>query len=237
MPRSADLEKDANFEATPLGFVKRQRTKPKPVPAGTKLTDQVAIITGSNVGLGLETSRQLLQLGLSHLIMGVRSQTKGDAAAAQLRTKFPSATISVWIIDMQSYDSIRAFATKCESLPRIDITILNAGLVNTPYTVVPSTKHEVTLQVNYLSTALLALLLLPTLKSKKIPGTQRPPVLSIVGSDLAYGAVLETSGPIFPQFDNPKAFAQFPWYGKSKLLVTFLVSKLAELVDLSLIHI
>ncbi|KAH8657385.1 hypothetical protein BGZ60DRAFT_415796 [Tricladium varicosporioides] len=225
------LESQASFEATMFGLLRRQFTHPKPLPAGIQLTDQVAIVTGSNVGLGLEASRQLLQLGLSHLVMGVRSQGKGDAAAAQLRTAFPSATISVWIVDLESYDSIRAFANQCAALPRIDIVILNAGLMNMTYATVPATGHEITMQVNYLSTALLAILLLPILKVKRVTGASRPPVLSIVVSDAAYGVDIDTTGPVLQQLDRPKAFSQFPWYSKSKLLLVLFVSKLAELVS------
>ena len=228
---STELESQASYEATVFGFLGRQFTRPKPLPAGIQLTDQVAIVTGSNVGLGLEASRQLLQLGLSHLVMGVRSQVKGNAAAAQLRTAFPSATISVWMVDLESYDSIRAFADQCATLPRIDIAILNAGLMNTPYTIVPATKHEITMQVNYLSTALLAILLLPILRAKRVAGAIRPPVLTLVGSDAAYGADIETEGPVLPQLDKPEAFSQLPWYSKSKLLLVLFVSKLAELVS------
>jgi NAD(P)-dependent dehydrogenase (short-subunit alcohol dehydrogenase family) len=228
---STKLESQASFEATLFGLLHRQFTHPEPLPAGIQLTDQVAIVTGSNVGLGLEASRQLLQLGLSGLVMGVRSQAKGDSAAAQLRNAFPSATISVWVVDLESYDSIRAFADQCATLPRIDIAILSAGLMNTTYTTVPVTKHEITMQVNYLSTALLAILLLPLLRAKRAARATRPPVLTIVGSDAAYGADLETAGPVLQQLDNPKAFSQLPWYSKSKLLLVLFVSKLAELVS------
>jgi NAD(P)-dependent dehydrogenase (short-subunit alcohol dehydrogenase family) len=228
---SSQLESKASFEATTLGFLWRQFTRPKPLPAGTTLAGEVAIVTGSNVGLGLSASRQLLELGLSHLIMGVRSQVKGDAAAAQLRKDFPSATVSVWTVDMELYESVQAFAKRCESLDRIDIAILNAGLIKTPYTVVPSTGNEVTLQVNYLSTALLAILLLPIIKAKKAASASRTPVLSLVGSDLMYENTVELKGPVLPQFQREKAFSQFPWYGKSKLLQTIFVSKLAEFIS------
>ncbi|KAJ4859724.1 short chain dehydrogenase domain-containing protein [Trichoderma breve] len=208
---SSQLESEAPFEATTLGFLRRQFTRPKPLPAGITLDGQVAIVTGSNVGLGLSACKQLLQLGLSHLVMGVRSQARGDVAAAQLRKSFPSALISVWIIDMESYDSVCAFASRCKSLDRIDIVILNAGLIKTPYTVVQATGNEVTLQVNYLSTALLTILLLPILKAKKTDDDSRPPVISI--------------------FQQEETFSQFSWYGRSKLLQTIFVSKLAEFVN------
>lgn len=228
---SSQLESEASFEATTLGFLWRQFTRPKPLPAGITLAGKVAIVTGSNVGLGFSACRQLLELGLSHLIMGVRSQAKGDAAATELRRDFPSAMISVWIVDMESYDSVRAFASRCESLNRIDIAILNAGLIKTSYTVVRATGNEVTLQVNYLSTALLTILLLPILKAKKIAGASRRPVLTLVGSDLMYENEVELQSPVLPQFQREETFNQFSWYGKSKLLQTIFVSKLAEFVS------
>ncbi|RYP55565.1 hypothetical protein DL769_010122 [Monosporascus sp. CRB-8-3] len=228
---SSALESNAWFEATVFGFLWRQFTRPKPLPANIHLRDQVAIVTGSNVGLGLAASRQLLGLGLSHLVIAVRSPAKGDEAAGLLRKEFPDSTISVWTIDLESYESVRAFAKQCATLPRIDIVILNAGLAKPSYATVPETGYEVTLQVNYLSTALLAILLLPILRAKKLSNAPRPPVLTIVGSDMMYQADIETKGPVLRQFNRPQAFSQFPWYSKSKLLLTFFVSKLAEFVS------
>ena len=226
---SNKLESNASSEATFLGFLYRQFTKPKSLPPGTKLTDHVAIVTGSNVGLGLEASRQLLRLGLAHLVMGVRSQAKGVAAAEKLQKDFPSATISVWLVDLESYDSVRAFVKKCATLPRIDIAILNAGLIQKEHVVIPSTKHEVTLQVNYLSTVLLAILLLPLLKTRKATDNTRPPTLSIVGSDAAYIAKLDSKQPILSQFDDVKG-SPVPLYAMSKLLLILFVAKLADFV-------
>ncbi|KAL2291507.1 hypothetical protein FJTKL_12893 [Diaporthe vaccinii] len=229
---SSDPQAEAAFEATFSGFTKRQRTKQKPLPSDLSIAGQTAIVTGSNVGLGLTASRQLLGLGLSHLVMGVRSQAKGDAAAAQLREEFPSAQVTVWTLDMESYDSIRSFAEQCASLPRIDVAILNAGVVTGSFRTVPSTGHEYTMQIDYLSTALLALLLVPVLKSKKAAGATKPPVLTLVGSDAAYGAPpLKTEGPVLAQFDDPKNYGRLTTYGSSKLLLTLFVGRLAELVD------
>lgn len=228
---SSQPQAEASFEGTFAGLLRRQRTKPTPLPSDLRINGQTAIVTGSNVGLGLAASRQLLQLGLSHLVMGVRSQAKGDAAAAQLRDEFPHAQVTVWLLDMESYDSVRAFAERCASLPRIDVAILNAGLMVPSYTTVPATGHELTLQVNYLSTALLTLLLVPVLKSKRAPGATRPPVLSVVSSDAAYSAPLRTDGPVLAQFDDPEGYGSFPAYTSSKLLLTLFVGRLAELVD------
>lgn len=125
-----------------------------------------AIITGSNTGLGFESARQLLALGLPHLIMAVRSLEKGNEAAKVLHDANPAAKIDVWKLDMESYDSIQAFADRChKELARLDIAILNAGLSPLSFSTC-STGHEKTMQVNHFGTALLAVLLLPCLKSK-----------------------------------------------------------------------
>lgn len=225
-------ESSARFESTPLGFLYRAFAKPRPLPRLLQLHDHVAVITGSNAGLGLEAARQFLDLGLSRLVMGVRSQAKGDGAAAALREAYPDAVISVWVVDMESYDSVQAFAARVATLSRVDFVFLNAAVVKQAFTLAAGTGHEVSLQTNYLSTALLAILLLPILKGKKRgggPSTQ--PRLSIVGSDTAYIAEIQTQGPILPQFDRPDGFQNMRWYARTKLILSVFTAKLAEFVD------
>ncbi|KAI0968103.1 retinol dehydrogenase 12 [Xylaria arbuscula] len=229
---SSQLASEASFEASiPAFFYRQWMLHRKPVPAGTDLSSQVAIITGSNSGLGLEAGHQLLELGLSHLILAVRSQSRGDKAADGLRKEFPGAKVSVWLLDMSSYDSIAAFVEKCKSLPKINMVILNAGLKGgESFTTTKGTGHEYSFQVNYISTALLTILLLPVLKSKRTAGS-KPPVLSIITSDSAFWASVETQGPILSQLDKAENYSAMPWYQKSKLLQYFFVSKLAEEID------
>lgn len=228
---SSKLGSRASSESSGLAFFGRQFTKPKPLPSDIQLTGCVAIVTGSSSGLGFEASRQLLALGLSYLIVAVRSQAKGDLAASKLRADFPKATVSVWLLDLESYDSVQAFAERCRTLPRIDIAILNAGLRKPSFTTVPNTHHETVMQVNYLSSAWLAILLLPILKSKSATSA-RPPTLTLAGSDLMYTVAADDSrGPILRQFDDAGAYNQFSVYSKSKLLLALFVSKLAEFVD------
>lgn len=233
---SSTLEASAPWESTLLGGIQRQFVFPKPSTGNIRLDGQTAIVTGSNGGLGLEACRQLLKRHLTHLVMGVRSKAGGEAAAKQLRQEFtdPSITVSVWIVDMGSYDSIQQFVEQVKTLSRIDIVILNAAAVMTTFTPNSFTGHESTMQVNYLSTALLTILLLPILRSSnKNNNPSRPPVLSLVGSDLMYTSecVPKTKASVLPQYDTKEKFDFFASYAGSKLLLVFFVSRLAELVD------
>ncbi|SPJ84384.1 related to short-chain dehydrogenase/reductase family protein, putative [Fusarium torulosum] len=194
----------------------------------------VAIITGSNTGLGFEASKQLLSLGLEHLIMGVRSLEKGRAAAQKLKAVAPKARIDIWRLDMQSYDSVQEFANKCANeLSRIDFVILNAGLSPSVFDIVPSTGHEVGIQVNHFSTALLTLLLIPILKTKA--GDNRPPRLTTVNSLTAHLCKFPNRDerPLLASFDDPDIT---PWssqerYGVSKLINQLFLVKLCEKVN------
>ncbi|KAI0191077.1 NAD(P)-binding protein [Astrocystis sublimbata] len=229
---SLHLESRASFEATIVGFLCRQFTRPKSLPAGIGLSGQTAVVTGSNVGLGLETCRQLLEKGLSCLVMGVRLQAKGEAAASELRNQFPDSKIIVWTLDMESYDSIRIFSEHCDGLDHLDIVILNAGLISTSYVTVSATGNELTTQVNYLSTVLLTLYLLPVLKAKgKASPSGRPPVLTVVNSDRAYQVGMETHGPVLSQLNSSDRFNSFDWYGKSKLLLTMFIFHLSTITN------
>lgn len=198
------------------------------------LKGKVAIITGSNTGLGFESAKQLLTLGLSHLIVAVRSTGKGKDATSQLALVNPSATISVWPLDMESYDSIQAFVRKCDTeLSRIDYTILNSGIAPQSFSTTQSTGHETAIQVNHISTILLTVLLLPILKAKST--RDNPARLTVVNSLTAHLCKFSNRNqrPLLPSFDNTK---MTPWnaeerYGVSKLLPQLFLVKLAEHIE------
>ena len=199
--------KDLQPLTTSVGglFIKSQLfTKPKPIPKTTDLSGQIACITGANIGLGLESARQLLLFKLSHLIIAVRSVEKGEAAAAQLRSRFPASVIEVCHLEMSSYASIQTFVDRLSQLPRLDIVILNAAVGKFSFNIIPETGHEEGFQVNYLSTMLLTILILPVLKRKSPANT--PGRLTIVNSGAAYYAKFlnRDASPLLPSFTHPK---------------------------------
>ncbi len=151
------------------GLLKLLRAKwsPPAIPT-TSFAGKTVLITGSNTGLGFEAARRCLALSASRVILGVRSLSKGHAAAQLLEAGFPSlmkGSISVLPLDMNSYASITAFVERVNAeFERVDVAVLNAGIVNRTYRKSPEGSEE-TLQVNSISTALLALLLLPKLRA------------------------------------------------------------------------
>ncbi|KAK3290971.1 uncharacterized protein B0H64DRAFT_411053 [Chaetomium fimeti] len=225
-------------------LVKTQlRTKPTPPPPSTSLAGKAAIVTGSTAGLGREASEQLLALGLSRLIMGVRDGAKGERVAAELRAKFPGARVDVWTVEQESYDSVRAFAARCANeVDRLDVAVLNAAFA-TPEWVVTENGHEAMLQVNYLSTALLAFLLLPVLKASGVKHGSGPGRLTIVGSNLSLTEPFPPTDkdPILPWLDDPsnaKAWGVLAAQHRqvtAKIFGLMLTQKLGELVDPDLV--
>ncbi|KAM0211446.1 hypothetical protein ACHAPA_008606 [Fusarium lateritium] len=165
--------------------------------------------------------------------MAVRSSNKGEHVATAFRNEFPDANIQVWPLEMESYKSIQSLVRRAETeLPRLDIVILNAGVQSADFTIIPETGHEKLIQVNYLSTMLLALLLLPVLKDISVEG--RPGRLTVVSSGTARGAVLSDpeGAPILSTLDDKSR----PWkpverYAVSKLLGHLFMINLAQHVN------
>ena len=95
-------------------------------------TGRLAIVTGSNTGLGYDTARVLAGRGAT-VVMAVRDTAKGDAAADRIRAISPGADITVRKLDLGSLASVRdAAAEMTETYPRIDLLINNAGVMYPP---------------------------------------------------------------------------------------------------------
>jgi NAD(P)-dependent dehydrogenase (short-subunit alcohol dehydrogenase family) len=122
----------------------------------------VAVVTGGNGGLGLETVRALCQKG-ALVIIGARNLDKAAASEAEVREQHPAATIEVRKLDLGSVASIRAFAEEVTtSHPVVDLLFNNAGVVATPEWTTEQ-GFEMQFGVNHLGHFELTRLLLPAL--------------------------------------------------------------------------
>lgn len=223
-------------EASKLQFLRRQFSGAPPAVLrdDVDLQGKTAVVTGANGGIGLECCRQLLDLGVSMLIMAVRDEKKGEVARETLTAAKSSASqsIEVWKLDYASYDSVVAFARRAEGLqPRLNIAVLNAGVNRGSFALNPETGHEEDVQTNYLSTVLLTLLLLRTFKqSSSASPSQAPGRIVIVSSDTAAWASFaeKDQDPLLPAFDDETRFSTFDRYATTKLLGQLFVTELAR---------
>jgi NAD(P)-dependent dehydrogenase (short-subunit alcohol dehydrogenase family) len=131
---------------------------------------RLAIVTGANTGLGLETALALAAAG-GEVIMGVRDLAKGEAAARRIRTAHSGARVRVEALDLSDLASVRAFAKRMQSeLPALDGLINNAGLMGLGSRTLTRDGFEMQLGVNYLGHFALTAELLPLLRRR--PGAR-----------------------------------------------------------------
>jgi NAD(P)-dependent dehydrogenase (short-subunit alcohol dehydrogenase family) len=130
-------------------------------------TGKIALITGANKGIGLETARQLGPLGVT-ILLGARNLSRGEEAASTLRARgVESRPIK---LDVNSETDRQAAAKLIEKdYGRLDILINNAGVLldsrNGNETSITSSKilHE-TFETNFFSAVALTQTLLPLLR-------------------------------------------------------------------------
>ncbi|CAJ2508338.1 Uu.00g133640.m01.CDS01 [Anthostomella pinea] len=220
--------------ASQRAFFKRQLffTPPAVLRSEVDLHEKTVIVTGSSTGIGLECARQFLDLGIGRLILAVRSESKGETARDDLLAgrNADEHTVEIWPLDLAKFESVTSFAQRAKGLERLDILVNNAGLTKLSFERNKNTGHEETVQVNYLSLALLTVLLLPTLKQKNSP--DRPGRIVMVNSDVASWAKFKekNSIPLLAALDKESNFDNQDTYYTSKLLCQLFLSELAKRV-------
>jgi len=93
---------------------------------------RVAVVTGGNGGLGLETARQLAAHGAT-VVIGARNLEKAETARSQIESTVPGAAIGILQLDLGSLASIAAFTAAVKAAhPRVDLLFNNAGVMAVP---------------------------------------------------------------------------------------------------------
>ena len=93
---------------------------------------RLAVVTGANSGLGLETARALAAAGAT-VVITARDRAKGEAARERITAETPGATVEARVLDLAALDSVREFAAGIAAdHPRIDVLINNAGVMMPP---------------------------------------------------------------------------------------------------------
>jgi NAD(P)-dependent dehydrogenase (short-subunit alcohol dehydrogenase family) len=170
------------------------------------LPGRVAVVTGANGGLGLETARALAGAG-AHVVMAARDQAKATLAEADIRSGLGDASLEVVPLDLGSLDSIaRASAAILDAHPAIDLLINNAGLMALPERTTAD-GFEMQFGVNHLGHFALTARLLPA-----VLRAEQPRVVTVTSTAHHMGRAIDPA--------NPHLHGRYgPWkaYGQSKL--------------------
>jgi NAD(P)-dependent dehydrogenase (short-subunit alcohol dehydrogenase family) len=167
------------------------------------LAGKTVIVTGANSGIGHAAAAALATAGAT-VVLAVRDQAKGEAAAATMR-----GTTEVRPLDLASLDSVRAFAAAWQG--DVDLLINNAGVMIPPLSRTAD-GFELQFGTNHLGHFALTNLLLPNVTGRVVT----------VSSDAHKGGAID--------FDdlNWERKRYRPWraYGQSKLANLLFTSEL-----------
>ncbi|GFP53830.1 short chain dehydrogenase sor7 [Trichoderma asperellum] len=211
-----------------------------PTPSEANLSGKTVIITGGNAGLGYESAKQFLTLGVDRVILACRSIPKGEEAAASLRAdpavkkSNPDASVEVFELDLDDYQSGLRFSNKVKNeVKELDILLNNGGQVVLGYEKSKS-NHEQNMQVNCYTHLLISLELFPLLRSTAaIRGL--PTRITFTGSATQIKQNTLSKKPILPgstilgHFDDESNFSKYFRYADTKTVVNAYVRRLAAL--------
>ncbi len=137
-------------------------------------TGRVAVVTGSNGGVGYPVAREFARRG-AHVVLACRSERRGTEACARLRAEVPAAEVEFRPLDLAELASVRDFAHGFAA-DRLDLLVNNAGVMALPYRETAD-GFEMQMGVNHFGHFALTGLLLPKLLAT--PGARVVSVSSI----------------------------------------------------------
>ena len=151
---------------------------------------KVAIVTGANSGIGLETARGLLIQGAT-VVLACRDLEKGEQARSELVESTGNTNAVVMMLDLANTARTRNFVTKFESqYQRLDVLVHNAGVWPRTRRKTPD-GFELTFAVNHLGPFLLTELL------RRLLVRSAPARVVVLTSSLHFKAELDLEDPMF----------------------------------------
>src|SRR6185503_5880923 len=125
---------------------------------------KIAVVTGANRGIGLETCRQLAAAGLK-VILTARDEVKGRSAAEKLSKK--NQGVQFYPLDVTSEESIHSLAKFIEQeFGKLDVLVNNAGISFSNKSVSSAPVDEIRriMETNFFGPLMVTKALLPLLK-------------------------------------------------------------------------
>jgi NAD(P)-dependent dehydrogenase (short-subunit alcohol dehydrogenase family) len=130
----------------------------------TSMSGKICLVTGATGGIGRETAARLAERGAT-VLLAARDETRGAAAAAEIRRRVPDARLEILTADLSRLAEVRGLAEAVTARhDRLDVLVNNAGVIATRQQ--PTADgFESTFAINHLAPFLLTNLLLPLLAS------------------------------------------------------------------------
>jgi NAD(P)-dependent dehydrogenase (short-subunit alcohol dehydrogenase family) len=170
------------------------------------LSGKLAVVTGSNSGLGLGLTSRLSAAG-ADVVMAIRNRAKGEAAVEQIRATVPNAKLTIKSLDLSSLASVQALGEELNAEGRpIDILINNAGVMQPPDRETTADGFELQFGANHLGHFALTGHVLGLLRAAEAP---RVVSLSSIAA--------RTGRMHFDDLQFEKSYAPTQAYGQSKL--------------------
>lgn len=177
---------------------------------GGAWSERVCLVTGANVGIGMETARGLAQLGAT-VWMCSRDVAKGEAAAAEVRRSAGHERVRVLRLDLASAAGVRRATEEfLGASPRLDVLVNNAGLILSERRLTED-GFEMTFGVNHLGHFLWTTLLLERMLATATAA--RPARIVNLSSD----AHRMSRGLPWDDLRRDRGYASWGVYGDSKL--------------------
>jgi len=182
---------------------------------------KVVVVTGSNIGIGLETAVGVAEQGAT-TILACRNQAKAEAAAQQVTQRTWNDDVHVVPLDLADLASVRKAADEITTRwDRLDVLVNNAGGTwsQRQHT---AQDFEYTFGVNHLGHFYLTNLLLDRLRTST---PSRVVNLTSVGHHAAFG------GMRFDDLQSEKRYEGMEVYCRSKLANVLFTRQLAKRLD------
>ena len=179
------------------------------------LSGRLAVVTGSNSGLGFGLARRLSAAG-ADVVMAIRNRAKGEAAIDEIRATVPNAKLTIKPLDLSSLAGVAALGEELNADGRpIDILVNNAGVMTPPQRDTTTDGFELQFGSNHLGHFALTAHLLPLLRA-----ADQARVVSLSSLAARRGRI---------HFDDPqfeKSYTPMQAYGQSKLAVLMFAREL-----------
>jgi len=182
---------------------------------------KVVVVTGSNVGIGLETGVGVAALGAT-TVLACRNRDKAEAAAREVTQRTWNDDVHVVSLDLADLASVRKAAEEVLSRwDRLDVLVNNAGGTWSQRTLTAQ-GFEYTFGVNHLGHFYLANLLLDRLRAS---APSRIVNVTSVGHHAAW------HGMRFEDLQSEKGYEAMEAYCRSKLANVLFTRELAKRLE------